>query len=235
MLIYIIGCLIGLAMFVCLRYCLDTPSPCGDGPDFDSLPGYSARPNVIIPDTINSRPYSSQTFQENLYAVYSTYNYYNLLYSKYKSAIDSKTNSLVLYGASAFFFIVFSMHCFPWKVDALRWGVSFLLPVAFYFASSFVYQILPWQFKYDTVKVSSLRFCCDHAAANGFPVTYKELEELEFAPYFSSERFDPFVYHVLKQRTLFMNSVLDSLLFRRKLLKIVEWIFAIIYLFLPRN
>ncbi len=114
-------------------------------------------------------------------------------------------------------------------------ALAVVLPVAFYFASSFVYQILPWQFKYDTVKVSSLRFCCDHAAANGFPVTYKELEELEFAPYFSSEPFDPFVYHVLKQRTLFMNSVLDSLLFRRKLLKIVEWIFVIIYLFLPRN
>lgn len=232
---YIIGCLIGLAMFVCLRYCLDTPSPCGDGPDFDSLPGYSTRPNVIIPDTINSRPYSSQTFQENLYAVYSTYNCYNLLYNKYKSAIESNTNGLVLYGTSSFFFIVFSMHCFPWQADALRWSVSFLLPVAFYFASSSVYQILPCQFRYDTVKVSSLRFCCDHAASNGFPVSYKELDGLEFAPYFSSEPFDPFVYHVLKQRTLFINSVLDSLLFRRKLLKIVEGMFIIIFLLLPRN
>ena len=70
MLIYIIGCLIGLAMFVCLRYCLDTPSPCGDGPDFDSLPGYSTRPNVIIPPEAESDSYSSHSFQEKLYTVF---------------------------------------------------------------------------------------------------------------------------------------------------------------------
>ncbi|MFR5994158.1 MAG: hypothetical protein ACLUF9_01235 [Oscillospiraceae bacterium] len=228
---YIIGCLIGLAMFICLRYCLDTPSPCGDGPDFDSLPGYSARPDVIIPSEVASASYSSHSFQEKLYAVFRTYIDYDRLRREYSEILSidrgQSSNSLIYNGLSLLFIGAFSVYAFPWNVPVIKWIVSIALPVAFYFAAGRIYKVSSFTFKYRSVATNALRKDFDDCAAQGFPITYEELKGLQFEPYSPKAPFDPFIYHVLNERIIFMESVLDSLRFRRKVLHALDILFFI--------
>lgn len=239
MFIYIIGCLIGLALFVCLRYCLDTPSPCGDGPDFDSLPGYSTRPNVIIPNEVTSDSYSSHSFQDKLYTVFQAYSDYDRLRREYNEILNidrgQGSNSLVFNGLTLLFVGAFSVYAFPWDVPAVKWIVSIALPFAIYLSAGRIYKASSFTFKYRSVNTNTLRKDYDNCIARDCPITYEELKGLQFEPYSSKTPFDPFIYYVLNERILFMESVLDSLLFRRKLLKIVEGMFMIIFLLLPRS
>lgn len=234
MLTCIIGCLIGLAMFVCLRYCLDTPSPCGEGADFDTLPGHSIRPNVIIPAAVTSDSYSSHSFQDKLYTVFQTYSDYDRLRREYNEILNigrsQGSNSLIFNGLTLLFVGAFSVYAFPWDAPTIKWLVSIALPFAFYFAAGHIYKASSFTFKYRSVNTNALRKDYDDFIARDCPITYEELNGLQFEPYFPKAPFDPFIYHVLKQRTIFMNSVLDSLLFRRKLLKVIEEVFALIYI-----
>lgn len=228
---YIIGCLIGLAMFVCLRYCLDTPSPCGDGPDFDSLPGYSTRPNVVVPDKITSGSYSSHSFQDKLYTVFRTYSDYDRLRREYNEILNidrgQGSNSLVFNGLTLLFVGAFSVYAFPWDVPAVKWIVSIALPFAFYLIAGRIYKASSFTFKYRSVNTNTLRKDYDNRIARDCPITYEELKGLQFEPYSSKTPFDPFIYHVLNERILFMESVLDSLRFRRKVLHSLDILFFI--------
>lgn len=231
MLIYIIGCLIGLAMFVCLRYCLDTPSPCGDGPDFDSLPGYSARPNVIIPNEVTSDSYSSHSFQDKLYTVFQTYSDYDRLRREYSEILDTdrgqSSNSLIFNGLTFLFLGAFSVYAFPLDVPAVKWIVSIALPFAFYFSAGRIYKASSFTFKYRSVNTNTLRKDYDSCIARDCPITYEELKGIQFEPYSPKTPFDPFIYHVLNKRIIFMESVLDSLRFRRKVLHALDILFFI--------
>lgn len=233
MLIYIIGCLIGLAMFVCLRYCFDTPSPCGDGPDFDSLPGYSTRPNVIIPGEVTSDSYSSHSFQDKLYTVFRTYSDHERLFREYSEILDTdrgqSSNSLIFNGLTFLFLGAFSVHNFPWDVEVVKWIVSIALPIAFYFISGRIYASSSLTFKYRSVNTERLRADYDDHIARNCPITYDELKGLHFEPYSPNYPFDPFIYHVLNRRIIYMESVLDSLRLRRKLAKIVDYSMTIVY------
>lgn len=228
---YIIGCLIGLAMFVCLRYCLDTPSPCGDGPDFDSLPGYSTRPNVVVPDKITSDSYSSHSFQDKLYTVFRTYSDYDRLRREYNEILNidrgQGSNSLVSNGLTLLFVGAFSVYAFPWDVPAVKWIVSIALPFSFYLIAGRIYKASSFTFKYRSVNTNTLRKDYDNCIARDCPITYEELKGLQFEPYSSKTPFDPFIYHVLNERILFMESVLDSLRFRRKVLHSLDILFFI--------
>lgn len=231
---YIIGCLIGLAMFVCLRYCLDTPSPCGDGPDFDSLPGYSTRPNVVVPDKITSGSYSSHSFQDKLYTVFRTYSDYDRLRREYKEILNldrgQSSNSFIFNGLALLFLGAFSVYAFPWDVPTVKWIVSIALPVVFYFAAGRIYKASSFTFKYRSVNTSALRKDYGNCAAQGCPITYDELEGLQFEPYSPKVPFDPFIYHVLNKRIIFMESVLDSLRFRQEFAKVFECFMVLICL-----
>lgn len=230
---YIIGCLIGLAMFVCLRYCLDTPSPCGEDADFDSLPGYSTCPNVIIPNEVTSDSYSSHSFQEKLYIVFRTYSDYKRLFREYSEILDTdrgqSSNSLIFNGLTFLFLGAFSVHNFPWDVEVVKWIVSIALPIAFYFISGRIYVSSSLTFKYRSVNTERLRADYDDHIARNYPITYDELKGLHFEPYSPNYPFDPFIYHVLNRRIIYMESVLDSLRFRRKLAKIVDYSMTIVY------
>ena len=233
---YIIGCLIGLAMFVCLRYCLDTPSPCGDGPDFDSLPGYSARPDVIIPPKAASDSYSSHSFQKKLYTVFQTYSDYDRLRREYNKYIGinggQDTSRFMFYSLALPCVGVFSFFAFPWDVPAVKWIVSIALPFAFYFAAKRIYRASSFTFKYKSVNTNTLRKDYDGCIARDCPITYEELKGLQFEPNSSKVPFDPFIYHVLIERIIFMESVLDSLRFRQEFAKVVECFMILIYLVL---
>lgn len=219
---FIIGAVVGLALFLCLRYCLDTPSPCGMGFDFDECPCCTVLPEIIFPE---HGKYAGSSYQQNLSTFLGTYRDYLRLSKKYRDVaqIDSEAPltlfAIVLVTAFAFF-------AFPAPSRVLRIVVGVALSIGLYVVSGFVYRASPLALSYRSVETAQLRKSYDYAASRGYPITYEELDGLCFEP----ESFDPFLYHVLKKRVSFMQSVMDSLIFRRKLLKVVGAAFAVIYL-----
>ena len=103
---FIIGAVVGLALFLCLRYCLDTPSPCGMGFDFDECPCCTVLPEIIFPE---HGKYAGSSYQQNLSTFLGTYRDYLRLSKKYRDVaqIDSEASltlfAIVLITAFAFF------------------------------------------------------------------------------------------------------------------------------------
>ncbi len=228
MLAYLIGFVLSVPLFVLLRYCFDTPSPCGEGPAFDDLPGASSRPDVILPNISPDDSYSSHAFQEKLSAVFKTYSDYDYLrreYNRLSAPVDSKDGHCVFAFLITTTFFVFAS---PLESRTVSGILGCVLSLVSAFASRYVYRATPLVFSYRSVKTDDLRKSYNSAAPHG---PCNELDGLEFYPHLSAP-FDPFVYYVLVKRIIFMESVLDSLRFRRKLLKAIEAVSVILYLFL---
>ena len=131
---FIIGAVVGLALFLCLRYCLDTPSPCGMGFDFDECPCCTVLPEIIFPE---HGKYAGSSYQQNLSTFLGTYRDYLRLSKKYRDVaqIDSEA-SLTLFASCSsrhLRFSLFRLHpefCGLWLVWRSR-SVFTSSPVSF--------------------------------------------------------------------------------------------------------